>query len=203
MGEVRKFGYVRVSTKDQNEGRQLAALRELGISERDIFIDKQSGKDFDRPEYTTLKRSLRRGDVLYIHELDRLGRNKNAILKEWAEITQDIGADIIVMNMPLLDTSKYKDSVGTFVADLVLQVLSWVAEEERNKIHTRQAEGIANAKAQGKELGRPKAVIDDAFIDAYNRWKASEITAVQAMRDAEVGKTTFYKLVKQYEESVK
>jgi DNA invertase Pin-like site-specific DNA recombinase len=203
MGEIRKIGYVRVSSKDQNEGRQLAALKELGISERDIFIDKQSGKDFDRPEYTTLKRSLRRGDVLYIHELDRLGRNKNAILKEWNEITQEIGADIIVLNMPLLDTTKYKDSVGTFVADLVLQILSWIAEEERKKIRSRQAEGIANAKAQGVELGRPKAAIDDKFIDAYNRWKAKEITAVQAMKDAEVGKTTFYKLVKQYEESGK
>jgi DNA invertase Pin-like site-specific DNA recombinase len=203
MGEIRKIGYVRVSTKDQNEGRQLAALKELGISERDIFIDKQSGKDFDRPEYTTLKRMLRKGDVLYIHELDRLGRNKNAILREWNEITQEIGADIIVLNMPLLNTTKYKDSVGTFVADLVLQILSWIAEEERNKIRIRQAEGIANAKAQGIELGRPKAVIDDKFIDAYNRWKAKEITAVQAMKDADVGKTTFYKLVKQYEESDK
>ncbi|WP_340031345.1 recombinase family protein [Bacillus tropicus] len=199
MAESRKIGYVRVSAKDQNEGRQLAALKDLGISERDIYIDKRSGKDFDRPEYQTLKRVLRKGDVLYVHSLDRLGRNKDAILKEWNEITQEIQADIIVIDMPLLDTTKYKDSVGTFVADLVLQILSWIAEEERKKIRTRQAEGIANARKQGKELGRPRATITAEFIDIYKRWKANEITAVTAMKEAEVGKTTFYKLVKEYE----
>ncbi|MCU5242632.1 recombinase family protein [Bacillus bombysepticus] len=199
MAESRKIGYVRVSAKDQNEGRQLEALKELGISERDIYVDKQSGKDFDRPEYQILKRVLRKGDILYVHSLDRLGRNKDAILKEWNEITQEIQADIIVIDMPLLDTTKYKDSVGTFVADLVLQILSWIAEEERKKIRIRQAEGISNARKQGKELGRPKATITDNFIDAYKRWKAGEITAIAAMNETEVGKTTFYKLVKEYE----
>lgn len=127
---------VREIAKDQNEDRQLAALKELGISERDIYTEKRSGKNFKRPEYQTLKRALRKGDILYVHSLDRLGRNKDAILKEWNEITQEIQADIVVIDMPLLDTTKYKDSVGTFVADLVLQILSWVAEEERKKIRT-------------------------------------------------------------------
>lgn len=131
----------------------------LGIDERDIHIDKQIGKDFNRPQYQALKLRLRKGDTLYIHSLDRLGRNKERILNEWKDITQKIKAHIVVIDMPLLDTRKYNDSIGSFVADLVLQVLSWVAEEERTKIKTRQAEGIAAAKAQGKHLGSPKATI--------------------------------------------
>lgn len=138
----KKFGYIRVSSKDQNEGRQLEAMKKLGLSERDIFMDKQSGKDFERVQYQLLKRIIRKNDVLYIHSLDRFGRNKEEILNEWNDITKNIQADIVVMDMPLLDTTQYKDSLGTFIADLVLQILSWMAEEERDRIRKRQREGI-------------------------------------------------------------
>lgn len=196
----RKFGYGRVSSKDQNEGRQREALLAQGIEERDLFIDKQSGKDFNRPQYQTLKDRLREGDIVYIHSIDRLGRNKDMILDEWKDITKNIKADIIVLDMPLLDTTKYKDSLGTFVSDLVLQILSWVAEEERNKIKVRQREGIDLALKNGAPYGRPKTVVvTDEFINAYDRWKAKEITGVQAMKEANVSKTGFYKLVKEYE----
>lgn len=138
----KKFGYIRVSSNDQNEGRQLEAMKKLGLSERDIFMDKQSGKDFERVQYQLLKRIIRKNDVLYIHSLDRFGRNKEEILNEWNDITKNIQADIVVMDMPLLDTTQYKDSLGTFIADLVLQILSWMAEEERDRIRKRQREGI-------------------------------------------------------------
>lgn len=142
-----------------------------------------------------MKLCLRKGDTLYIHPLDRLGRNKEMILNEWKDITQNIKAHII--NMPLLDTWKYNDSIGSFVADLVLQVLSWVAEEEKTKIKTRQAEGIAAAKAQGKHLGRPKTTITTEFEQAYKQWKAREITAVEAMKRSSMTKATFYRKVKE------
>ncbi len=197
----KEFGYVRVSSKDQNETRQLDSMYALGIDERDIHIDKQSGKDFNRPQYQALKMRLRKGDTLYIHSLDRLGRNKEMILDEWKEITQNIEAHIVVIDMPLLDTRKYNDSIGSFVADLVLQVLSWVAEEERTKIKTRQAEGIASAKAQGKHLGRPKTSITLEFEQAYKEWKEGNITAVEAMKKSDMTKATFYRKVKEYEVS--
>lgn len=199
MAETKKFGYVRVSSKDQNEARQIASMKENGIAERDIFIDKKSGKDFDRPQYQILKNMLREGDILYIHSLDRLGRNKQGILDEWNDITKNIKADIVVLDMPLLDTTQYKDSLGTFISDLVLQILSWMAEEERDRIKKRQAEGIAAAQKNGKHLGRPKTAITDDFIKAYDQWKNGEITGVQAMEQAGLSKSTFYRLVKQYE----
>lgn len=146
-----------------------------------------------------MKLRLRKGDILYIHSLDRIGRNKEMILKEWNEITQHIKAHIVVIDMPLLDTRKYTDSIGSFVADLVLQILSWVAEEERTRIKTRQAEGISSAKAQGKHLGRPKININTAFELAYKQWKAGDITAVQAMKNSDLTKATFYRKVKEYE----
>ncbi|WP_100373013.1 recombinase family protein [Bacillus sp. FJAT-45037] len=197
----REFGYVRISSKDQNEARQMDSMYALGIDERDIHIDKQSGKDFYRPQYQALKMRLRKGDTLYLHSLDRLGRNKEMILNEWNDITQNIKAHIVVIDMPLLDTRKYNDSIGSFVADLVLQVLSWVAEEERTKIKTRQAEGIVSAKAKGKHLGRPKLLITPEFKLAYSQWKAGEITAVEAMRESNMTKATFYRKVKEYEAS--
>lgn len=199
--ETKEFGYVRVSSKDQNEARQLDSMYDFGIDERDIHIDKQSGKDFDRPQYQALKMRLRKGDTLYIHSLDRLGRNKEMILNEWKDITKNIHANIVVIDMPLLDTRKYNDSIGTFVADLVLQILSWVAEEERTKIKTRQAEGIASAKAQGKHLGRPKTSITPEFEQAYKEWRAGDITAVEAMNRSNMTKATFYRKVKEYEAS--
>lgn len=197
--EQRKFGYIRVSSKDQNEGRQLDAIKKIGIAERDIYLDKQSGKNFERSNYQLLKRMLRKGDILYIHSLDRFGRNKDEILQEWNELTKVIEADIVVMDMPLLDTTQYKDSMGTFIADLVLQILSWMAQEERDRIRKRQREGIDLALQNGIKFGRPTIFVSDEFRAVYVRWKSGEITAVRAMQDAGVKKTSFYKLSKALE----
>lgn len=202
MGEniqMKIFGYVRVSSTDQNTSRQLKDLEEIGINERDIFIDKVSGKNFDRPEYKTLKATLRKGDLLYIKSIDRFGRNSNDIKKEWEEITQIIGADIKVIDMPMLDTTQFKDLIGNFVSNLVLEVLSFVAEQERDSIRKRQKEGIAIAKLQGKHLGRPSAEYPKNFKEVYTNWKKENITGVKAMELLQIKKTTFYKLVKQYE----
>ncbi|MBO0589627.1 recombinase family protein [Sporosarcina sp. E16_8] len=198
--EHRKFGYIRVSSKDQNEGRQLEAMKKLDINERDIYLDKQSGKNFERVNYQLLKRIIRKGDILYIHSLDRFGRNKEEILQEWNDLTKNIEADIIVMDMPLLDTTQYKDSMGTFIADLVLQILSWMAEEERERIRKRQREGIDLALQNGVQFGRPKVLLSVEFKEVYRKWRAKELTAVQAMQEAGVKKTSFYKLVKALEE---
>ncbi len=198
----RKFGYIRVSSRDQNEARQMQSMREAGISNRDIFIDKQSGKDFNREQYQSMKHHLRAGDVLYIHSLDRFGRNKEEILNEWTDITRNIKADIVVLDMPLLDTTKYQDSLGTFISDLVLQILSWLAEEERERIKKRQREGIDAALKNGVQFGRPKAEITEAFISVYSEWRAGQITATEGIRRADMKRTTFYKLVKEYEEQL-
>lgn len=198
--EQRKFGYIRVSSKDQNEGRQLDAMKKLDINERDIYLDKQSGKNFERVNYQLLKRIIRKGDILYIHSLDRFGRNKEEILQEWNDLTKNIEADIVVMDMPLLDTTQYKDSMGTFIADLVLQILSWMAEEERERIRKRQREGIDLALQNGVQFGRPKVFVSEEFIEIYRKWKAKELTAVQAMQESGVKKTSFYKLVKVLDE---
>lgn len=179
--ENKKFGYVRVSSKEQNESRQLKSLIENGVNERDIFIDKKSGKNFNRNDYQILKQCLREGDVLYIHSLDRFGRNKEDILLEWKDITKNIKADIVVLDMPLLDTTSYKDSVGTFISDLVLQILSWIADEEREKIKTRQREGIDIALKNGKKFGRPRIIPSESFYAAYDKWKRGEITATKAI----------------------
>jgi len=198
--EHRKFGYITVSSKDQNEGRQLEAMRKMGITERDIYLDKQSGKNFERANYQLLKRVIRKGDILYIHSLDRFGRNKEEILQEWNDLTKNIEADIVVLDMPLLDTTQYKDSMGTFIADLVLQILSWMAEEERERIRKRQREGIDLALQNGIQFGRPTVFVSEEFKEVYRKWKAKELTAVEAMKEAGVKKTSFYKLVKALEE---
>ena len=198
--EHRKFGYIRVSSKDQNEGRQLEAMRKMGINDRDIYLDKQSGKNFERTNYQLLKRIIRKGDILYIHSLDRFGRNKEEILQEWNDLTKNIEADIVVLDMPLLDTTQYKDSMGTFIADLVLQILSWMAEEERERIRKRQREGIDLALQNGIQFGRPKVFVSEEFKEVYRKWQASELTAVEAMQEAGVKKTSFYKLVRALEE---
>ncbi|KAA0958131.1 recombinase family protein [Planococcus kocurii] len=199
--EHRKFGYIRVSSKDQNEGRQLEAMKKMGINGRDIYLDKQSGKNFERANYQLLKRVIRKGDILYIHSLDRFGRNKEEILQEWNDLTKNIEADIVVLDMPLLDTTQYKDSMGTFIADLVLQILSWMAEEERERIRKRQREGIDLALQNGIQFGRSPVLVSDEFKEVYRKWKAKELTAVEAMQEAEVKKTSFYKLVKALEET--
>lgn len=201
MEEQKKYGYVRVSTKEQNEDRQIQAMLEIGIPQERIFIDKQSGKDFNRAEYKTLKRMLKDSpnSLLILHSIDRLGRNYKEITKEWQEITTECKADIRVLDMPLLDTTQYKDLLGTFISDLILQVLSFVAEQERSNIRKRQAEGIAVAKAQGKELGRPKAEITQQFIEEWKKWKNGEQTANQTMINTNTKRTTFYKLSKELE----
>nr|AUO31983.1 hypothetical protein [Bacillus thuringiensis serovar israelensis] len=175
-------------------------MKRLITDERDIFIDKQSGRDFNREQYQLLKRMLRKDDILYIHSLDRFGRNKEAILEEWKDITQNIQAHIIVLDMPLLDTTQYKDSLGTLITDLVLQILSWLAEEERTKIKTRQREGIDAAKKKGKHLGRPRTEITPEFINAYNMWKHGQITALYAMEMCNMSSPTFYRVVKRFED---
>lgn len=195
----RKYGYCRISDKDQNEARQVQAMTDAGVDDRYILVDKQSGKDFNRPQYQILKNALREGDVLTIKSIDRLGRNYKEIIREWQEITQDIKADIRVLDMPLLDTTLHKDLLGSFISDLILQVLAYVAEQERQNIKQRQAEGIAVAKAQGKHLGRPKATCPEQFDEVYTRWKAGQITAKKAMQELDLKPTTFYKLVRKLE----
>lgn len=208
--EQRTLAYIRVSSKDQNEARQLVEMQELGIEQKDIYIDKISGKNFDRPEYSLLKRHLRKGDLLIIKSIDRFGRNSVEIKKEWEEITKEIEADIKVLDMPLLDTTQYRDKGIDvhFIANLVLEVLSFVAEKERTNINQRQKEGIAAAKKQGKHLGRPKLTLDSLSKDQkktlkvnYPKWKErKEITAVEFMNQLELKKNSFYKIIKEYEE---
>ncbi len=195
------YGYIRVSSTDQNEGRQLEEMRKLGIPEERIFIDKQSGKDFNRAEYQTLKRMLKDSpnSLLIVMSIDRLGRNYKEIVKEWNELITECKTDIKVLDMPLLDTTKYKDLLGTFISDLILQVLSFVAEQERTNIKRRQEQGIALAKAEGRNLGRPKAKVTEEYMKEYQRWKNGEITASQAMLNSNTTRTTFYKLAKQLE----
>ena len=191
------FGYCRVSSVDQNEGRQIEALKEAGVDERFIFIDKTSGKDFNRDEWKVLTRALREGDTLVIKSIDRLGRNYNMILDEWKTITKEIKANIKVLDMPLLDTTlNTSDLTGTFISDIVLQLLSYVAETERLNIRQRQAEGIRIAKEGGKHLGRKQTPFPENFDEVYQSWKREEITAKRAMEKLNLKRTTFYKLVK-------
>ncbi|MFU0825409.1 recombinase family protein [Clostridium sp.] len=194
------FAYIRVSSSDQNIDRHFKEMVDIGINERDIYIDKQSGKDFDRPQYKALKTVLRTGDIVYIKSIDRFGRNSREIKREWEDITQEIGADIKVLDMPLLDTTQYKDLIGNFVSNLVLEVLSFVAEQERANIKQRQQEGIKIAKAKGKHLGRPKAELPEQWEQVYKEWKSKNITAIKAMEKLNLSKSTFYKLAKQYEQ---
>lgn len=189
-----KIGYARVSTVDQNEARQMEALREEGVDR--IYMDKKSGKDFNRPEYQKMIASLRKGDVLVIHSIDRLGRNYEEIIAEWRKITKEIEADIIVQDMPLLNTTQNKDLTGTLIADIVLQLLSYVAQRERENIRQRQKEGIAIAKAQGKYKGRAKKEINkELFKNAKIRWQNGEITKVQFADIMGISRSTLYKLL--------
>lgn len=185
------YGYVRVSTREQNEDRQLIALREVGVENKYIFLDKQSGKNFDRPQYKKLLRKLKKDDLLYIKSIDRLGRNYEEILQQWRLLTKDKWIDIVVLDMPLLDTRRGKDLMGTFLSDIVLQVLSFVAENERTNIRQRQAEGIAAAKARGVKFGRPPKPLPEGFHDAYQRWKHGEITGTAAAKECGMPLSTF------------
>lgn len=203
----REYGYARVSTKDQNEDRQVSALREQGIEEGFIFIDKASGKNFDRPEYQLLKRVLREGDTLFVKSINRFGRNKQEILKEWQWLI-DAKVHVVVIDIPILDTRKYAqlEGIGQLIMDLVLQILSWLAEEERKGIKQAQAEGIAEAKKKGKHLGRPQinlttlTPVQRGVLDAeYYRWKNNKLSAVEFMKKLDIKKNTFYKIIKEYE----
>ncbi len=196
-----QYGYVRVSSMDQNEDRQLIALREAGVQDKMIFIDKQSGKDFNRPQYRRLLRRLKKDDLLFIKSIDRLGRNYEEIQQQWRVLTKEKGIDICVLDMPLLDTRRGKDLVGTFLSDIVLQVLSFVAENERVNIRQRQAEGIAAAKARGVRFGRPPKPLPDNFYVVYCRWKEKEISVQQAARECRLPCSTFHYKAKKYEKS--
>lgn len=173
---AKKYGYVRVSSVDQNEDRQLIALMKVGVAKENIYIDKISGKNFERPKYKCLVKKLRRGDILYIMSIDRLGRNYEQIQNQWRIITREKGVDIVVLDMPLLDTRQGKDLMGTFIADLVLQILSFVAQSERKRIKERQAQGIAAAKARGVKFGRPMKKMPDDFEELVKMWKEKRIT---------------------------
>ncbi len=198
MGKV--YGYIRVSSLDQNEDRQRIAMRGREIPEKNLFIDKQSGKDFDRPQYRRMVKKLKPGDLLYILSIDRLGRNYEEVQNQWRRLTKDIGVDISVIDMPLLDTRNGKDLMGTFIADLVLQILSFVAQNERENIRKRQEQGIA-AKARGVKFGRPPKPLPEGFHRAYQRWKAGKITGTAAAKECGMPLSTFRYKAEIYEKA--
>ena len=185
------YGYIRVSAKDQNEDRQLISLKKLSVPDKNIYIDKQSGKDFNRPQYRKLIGRIGRDDLLYISSIDRLGRNYREILEQWRILTKETGADIVVLDMPLLDTRRGKDLMGTFLSDIVLQILSFVAENKRTNIRQRQAEGIAAAKAKGVRFGRPPKPLPTEFFKAYELWKKGKSSGTAAARACGMPLTTF------------
>lgn len=192
------YGYIRVSSTDQNEQRQLLALLARGIPEGRIYMDRQSGKDFNRPQYKRLLRRLRAGDVLYVLSIDRLGRNYQEIQNQWRVLTRKIGADVCVLDMPLLDTREGKDLMGTFIADLVLQILSFVAQSERESIRRRQAEGIAAAQERGVRFGRPATELPPDFALIVSAWEDKTLTCGEAAELCGVSKATFYRRVKRW-----
>jgi DNA invertase Pin-like site-specific DNA recombinase len=199
MSEI--YGYIRVSSRDQNEDRQQIALKELAIPEKNIFMDKQSGKDFERPQYKKMLRRMKKDDLLYVKSIDRLGRNYGEILEQWRVLTKEKGIDIVVLDMPLLDTRRGKDLMGTFLSDIVLQVLSFVAENERTNIRQRQAEGIAAAKAKGVRFGRPPAPLPENFHIVYQQWKNGRITGLAAAAACDMPMSTFRYRAEIYEKS--
>ena len=202
---IRKFFYARISTKDQTLERQIVEAKKLGIDENYIFLEVASGKDFKRPEYQLLKRMLREGDILYIKSLDRLGRNKQMILEEWNDLVKVKKVDIVVLDMPLLDTTKYKEMNGleNLISDIILQLLSYMAEDERLRIRERQKEGIKAARDKGVKFGRRKIQPGENFEQVYKDWKNGDITAVKAMEILGLKSNTFYRRVKEYEGSIK
>ena len=193
------YGYVRVSARDQKEDRQLIAIRELSIPEQNIFIDRQSGRDFNRPQYRALVGRLERSDLLYIKSIDRLGRNYWEIQQQWRVLTKEIGADICVIDMPLLDTRSGKDLLGSFIADLVLQILSFVAQNERENIRLRQAEGIAAAKGRGVRFGRPPHPLPGNFHAVHRDWREKKLSLRQAAQACGMPAGTFYTKARKYE----
>ena len=185
------YGYVRVSSMDQNEDRQLVEMEKLGISKKNIFIDKQSGKDFERPAYQKMVKQLKSGDLLYVLSIDRLGRNYKDIQEQWRILTKEIGVDVAVIDMPLLDTRNGKDLLGTFIADLVLQILAYVAESERENIRKRQAQGIAAAKARGVRFGRPECKLPEDFGRILKAWESKRLSTEELLEYCEISESTF------------
>lgn len=210
MAENFTYFYIRVSSKDQNEARQVTQAEELKINPRNIIVEKASGKNFeDRPQYQMMKNSMRSGDLLYVSSLDRLGRHARQIKQEWEELTQEIGIDIKVLDMPMLDTTAHKDQLGTFINELILQIMSYIAEQERKKTATRQKEGIAVAKSQGRYLGRPRVNLGTLsrgqkqdLVDNYEKWVNKEITGVSFAKLLDLKRGTFYKIMNEYERSL-
>ncbi len=194
------YAYLRVSSTDQNEDRQLLALHEKDVPAENIYTDKQSGKNFQRPQYQRMVKGLRPGDLLYIMSIDRLGRNYKEIQHQWRVLTKEKQVDICVLDMPLLDTRRGKDLMGAFIADLVLQILSFVAENERVNIHKRQEQGIAAAKARGVRFGRPPSPLPDNYPSAYRRWKAGAISGAAAARECGMALSTFRYRAKRFED---
>ena len=190
------YGYCRVSTQEQNEDRQMIALKDAGVLEKDIFMDKQSGKDFERPQYQKLLKKLDEDSVLFVKSIDRLGRNYDDLWEQWKIITKEQGADIVVIDMPILDTRREKNLLGTFISDIILALLSYVAENERTNIRQRQAEGIAIAKEQGVYKGR-KPIVRPEFENIVSLWRQGNITAVEAMNRLDMKPSTFYRKVKE------
>ena len=200
MGNI--YGYVRVSSHDQNEERQLIALDEMQVPRENIYIDKQSGKDFNRPQYKRMLKKIKPDDLVYVKSIDRLGRNYSDILEQWKVITKDKQVDLYVIDMPILDTRREKNLLGTFISDLVLTLLSYVAENERVNIRQRQAEGIAAAKARGVHFGRTPNPLPDNFYEVCQRWKMKKVTIKQAAEECGMPVSTFYGRAKAYEKSV-
>lgn len=190
------YGYVRISATDQNEDRQLIAMQEKNVPEFNIYTDKQSGKDFNRPQYIKLVENIRKGDLLYILSIDRLGRNYMEIQEQWRILTKEIGIDICVIDMPLLDTRNSKDLLGTFISDIVLQILSFVAESERGNIRIRQQQGIMAAKEKGIKFGRPELVLPDNFPKIVKDWECKKLTTKEAIKKCNVSRSTFYRKIR-------
>ena len=193
-----EYGYVRVSSTDQNEERQISALREKQILQKNIYKDKQSGKDFERPQYKKMLKRLKAGDLLYILSIDRLGRNYKEIQNQWRILTKEIGVDICVIDMPLLDTRNGKDLMGTFIADLVLQILSFVAQSERENIRKRQSQGIAAAKKRGVRFGRPEKPMPEGFAETVKLWEKKEIDIKAVLEMCGLKEATFYRRLREY-----
>ncbi|MBQ9717551.1 MAG: recombinase family protein [Clostridia bacterium] len=192
------FGYVRVSSQEQNEDRQLISMEQAGVPNNNIYIDKQSGKDFNRPNYKRLMKKLRSGDTLFIKSIDRLGRNYEEILNQWRIITKEKSVDVVVIDMPLLDTRHEKNLLGTFISDIVLQLLSYVSETERTNIKQRQAEGIAAAKKRGVKFGRPIKEMPPNFGELIMQWEKKELTMQEIMKTYDMSESTFYRRMREY-----
>lgn len=192
------YGYIRVSSKDQREDRQHICMRENGVKQQNIYMDKQSGKDFERPGYRRLLRRLRKGDLLVIQSIDRLGRNYEEIKEQWRILTREMQVDIRVIDMPLLDTSRSRDLLGTFIADIVLELLSFVAQNERENIRQRQAEGIAAAHKRGVKFGRPRKESDVSFDEVAQRWRSKELRIDEVTAMLNMGRSTFFRRLQEY-----